>query len=59
LFPLTAMCFGAALAGGHGGDDSDGLVSGLQAYFGRHLRHRNTGLLTGPSPCYPEVLFAH
>jgi predicted dienelactone hydrolase len=31
----------------------------LGAYFDTYLRHRDSSLLTGPSPCYPEVVFAH
>jgi predicted dienelactone hydrolase len=28
------------------------------AYFGTYLRHHDSSLLTGPSPCYPEIRFA-
>jgi hypothetical protein len=31
----------------------------IGAYFDRYLRHRDSSVLTGPSPCYPEVVFAH
>ena len=30
----------------------------IGAYFDRYLRHHDSPLLAGPSPCYPEVLFA-
>ena len=30
----------------------------IGAYFDRYLRHRDSPLLAGPSPSYPEVLFA-
>jgi hypothetical protein len=30
----------------------------LRAYFDRYLRRHDSPLLTGPSPCYPEVRFA-
>jgi predicted dienelactone hydrolase len=30
----------------------------LNAYFDRYLRHHDSSLLTGPSPCYPEIRFA-
>jgi predicted dienelactone hydrolase len=29
----------------------------IGAYFGRYLRHHDSSLLSGPSPCYPEVRF--
>jgi dienelactone hydrolase len=31
----------------------------IGAWFDRHLRHRGSDLLSGPSPCYPEVVFTH
>ena len=30
----------------------------LNAYFGAYLRHHDSSLLTGPSPCSPEIRFA-
>jgi dienelactone hydrolase len=31
----------------------------IGAWFGTYLRHRGSSLLSGPSPRYPEVAFAH
>ena len=31
----------------------------IGAWFDTYLRHRNSSLLSGPSPSYPEVVFAH
>jgi hypothetical protein len=30
----------------------------INAWFDRYLRHQDSHLLTGPSPCFPEVRFA-
>jgi hypothetical protein len=29
----------------------------IGAWFDRYLRRRDSGLLRGPSPCYPDVVF--